>query len=194
MASWNKSKAGKAWRVALIALGAIYPAAVFLSHGRIEIWILILLAATLLLARMAILPPGAGRMWQTFAVVAMFALLALALVNSGLAAKAYPVLVSTMLAALFGLSLLWPPSAVERLAMLVEPDLPPAGKIYCRRVTVLWLGWLVFNALLSAGLALWSSLELWALWCGLLSYLAMGALFLGEYAVRRRLRRRWAAS
>lgn len=193
MASWP-NKAGKLWPAALGALGAIYPAAVFLGQGHMGLWALILLAALLLLARLSVVPSGAARIWRTLTVVAFILLLALALCDSGLAARAYPILVSAMLAAVFGLSLLWPPSMVERLAMLSEPDLPPAGRRYCRCVTVMWLGWLVFNALLSTALALRGSVELWALWCSLLSYLAIGILFLGEYAVRRRLRRRWAVS
>ncbi len=193
MASWPH-KAGKFWPMALVALGAAYPVAVFLGQGRVGLWVPILLAALLLLARLCAVPSDAARAWRGLTAAAFILLLALALYNSGLAAKAYPVLVSAMLAAVFGLSLLRPPSVIERLAMLSEPDLPPAGRRYCRRVTVMWLGWLVFNALLSAALALWGSVEAWTLWCSVLSYLAMGALFLGEYAVRRHQRRRWAVS
>jgi uncharacterized membrane protein len=85
----------------------------------------------------------------------------------------------------FAVSLRYPPTIVERIARLREPDLPPAGVAYTRQVTRVWVGFLLANAAVSFWTARWGSLDQWALWNGLLSYLAMGALFGGEYLVRR---------
>jgi uncharacterized membrane protein len=177
--------------LALVAAGIAYPALVFLGQGRVDTWVFVAVALALLAGRVTVLPPGAVRAWRGLLAGAVILLLVLAASDSGLAAKAYPVLVSAALALGFGLSLLWPPSVVERIASLSEPHLPAKGRTYCRRVTGIWTAWLVANAVLAAALALWGSVEAWALWTGLLSYLAMGTLFLGEYAVRRRVRRQW---
>lgn len=181
------------WPLALAAAGVAYPAIVFLGQGHVNTRVFVAFALVLLVIRVAVLPPGALRAWRVPLAGAVLLLLALASLDSDLAAKAYPVLVSAALAVGFGLSLLWPPSVVERIAVLSEPHLTAKGRLYCRRVTGIWTAWLVLNAALAAALAVWGSVEIWALWTGLLSYLVMGGLFLGEYAVRRRVRRRWAA-
>ncbi|HLN22604.1 MAG TPA: hypothetical protein VK558_01320, partial [Patescibacteria group bacterium] len=107
----------------------------------------------------------------------------------GLAVKAYPVAVSLAVAGVFGLSLVYPPTVVERLARLSEPDLPPQGVAYTRKVTLVWVLFLLANAGVSTATALWGSLAQWTLWNGLLSYVAMGTLFAAEFMIRRRVRR-----
>ncbi len=92
-------------------------------------------------------------------------------------------------AAVFGLSLLFPPTIVERIARITEPNLPPGGVVYTRRVTAIWAVFLLFNAVVSAATALWGTLAQWTLWNGLISYLLMGTLFAGELIVRRAVRR-----
>jgi uncharacterized membrane protein len=105
-----------------------------------------------------------------------------------MAARAYPVAINLAMAAVFAASLRYPPTVVERIARLSEPDLPPEGVVYTRQVTGVWVGFLLVNAAISLWTAIWGSLDQWALWNGLLSYLAMGALFAGEYLVRRVVR------
>ena len=64
---------------------------------------------------------------------------------------------------------------------------------YTRRVTQVWCGFFVVNGLIAVATALWASPAAWALWNGLLSYVAMGVLMAGEWLVRRRVRGRIAA-
>ena len=116
-------------------------------------------------------------------------LIALSLLNASLGVKAYPVLVSLVIASFFGLSLIYPPSLVEQIARLTEPDLPPGGVIYTRKVTIVWLIFLLANACISAATALFGNLAQWTLWNGLLSYILMGILFMGEWIFRSRFRR-----
>jgi uncharacterized membrane protein len=104
-----------------------------------------------------------------------------------LAAKAYPVLVSLAVAGLFGASLVWPPTLIERIARRSQPALGPEGVIYTRRLTWIWTIFLLANAAIAAALSLWGSLAAWTLWTGLLSYVLMGLLFVGEWSVRRRM-------
>lgn len=122
-----------------------------------------------------------------------------------------PSLVSLALLAVFAWSLLRPPPIVERLARLTlaasavratsrgdraamhvaTADLSGAELRYCRRVTEVWCGFLLANALVCAWLALRASREAWALYAGLLSYIAIGTLFACEYVYRHRRFRRY---
>lgn len=105
----------------------------------------------------------------------------------------YPVAVSLALLCLFGWSLTQPMSLVERLARLQEPELPLAGVRYTRTVTRVWCGFFVINGGLAAATVWHGDLALWSLYNGLVSYLLMGLLMAGEYLVRRRVKRRFAA-
>jgi len=78
---------------------------------------------------------------------------------------------------------------IERFARIREPDLSLGGQIYTRRVTQVWTGFLVANSAIAAATAVWGTVEQWTLWNGLISYLLMGGLFIGEIALRRFVRR-----
>lgn len=100
---------------------------------------------------------------------------------------ALPVLVSAVLLIGFGASLR-PASTpmIERFARLIDPDLPPARAAHCRQVTWAWCGFFVVNGAVALALGALAPLAWWALWTGLLSYVAMGLLFMVELVVRRR--------
>jgi uncharacterized membrane protein len=102
----------------------------------------------------------------------------------------YPVLVSAAMLATFAYSLRKPPPMIERFARLREPDLPPEAVAYCRKVTWVWCGFFVLNGAVALGTANRGDARLWALYNGLVSYVLMGLLFAGEFAVRQWLRRR----
>jgi uncharacterized membrane protein len=125
------------------------------------------------------------RTWGAAFLLAAIGLIVLLTLSPQLAARAYPVAISLSVAGVFAVSLRFPPTMIERFARMTEPDLPREGIVYCRKVTVVWIGFLLGNASISAATALWGSLAQWTLWNGLLSYLAMGILFAGEYLVRR---------
>jgi uncharacterized membrane protein len=101
--------------------------------------------------------------------------------------KFYPALVNLGFLILFAGSLLSPPSFVERLARLREPELPPAGVVYTRRVTWAWSIFFVINGSLAAATALWTSDEVWVLYNGFIAYLLIGALVAGEWLLRQRV-------
>lgn len=106
------------------------------------------------------------------------------LTNSELLLRLYPAAVNVGMLALFGLSLIRPPSMVERFARLAEPDLPEAGIVYTRRVTAVWCVFFVGNGVVAAYTALFASRETWAWYNGFLAYLLMGVLFAGEWVFR----------
>lgn len=103
--------------------------------------------------------------------------------------KLYPVLINCAMLTAFGYSLISPPSMVERLARLREPNLPPAAVGYTRRVTQIWCVFFVINGSIALGTALWASEEVWSLYTGVIAYFLMGALFGGEFLFRLRFKR-----
>lgn len=111
------------------------------------------------------------------------------LAQSSFGVKAYPVLVNAGLLLAFAWTLAYPPTAIERLARLREPALPPSGVRYTRHVTWVWVAFFAINGSIAAG-TLWAEDYIWALYNGLISYLLMGALFLGEFLFRQRYRSR----
>ncbi|OHV10554.1 hypothetical protein [Kushneria phosphatilytica] len=107
--------------------------------------------------------------------------------------RAWPVLINLGLAGLFAASLR-PGSMplIERIARRSEPELPASGVRYTRRVTALWCGFFVFNTLMALMTGLWGSRDIWLQYNGGISYLLTGVLMMGEWCVRRRVRRRHA--
>jgi uncharacterized membrane protein len=102
----------------------------------------------------------------------------------------YPVAVNLALLSVFAVSLRFPPPIIERLARLREPHLDAGGVRYTRRVTQVWCVFFAANAAAAAVTAARGDRAVWAFYNGFLAYALMGALFLGEWLVRRRVRAR----
>lgn len=148
------------------------------------------LALVLLLAAATRLPTLAISRLARWSVLAAMLLVVVAVwSNAILPLKLYPVLVNAAMLAAFAYSLMAPPSMVERLARLREPDLPAVAVEYTRRVTQVWCGFFVVNGALAFGTAVWASEAVWSLYTGVISYLLMGALFGIEFLVRLRFKR-----
>ncbi len=96
----------------------------------------------------------------------------------------YPVITSLALGAIFARSLFYPPSLIERLARLREPNLDASGVVYTRKVTAVWAVFCCLNALVSAATALWTDGYFWTLYNGFISYCLMGLLMAIEYVIR----------
>jgi uncharacterized membrane protein len=171
--------------------GVAYPALVYVTLPRLSPFVFTVLGLALIAIRLWGLRRSKEAVAWTSALVLVAAMLvALSLVSPSLAVKAYPALLSTAAALVFGASLIWPPSLIERLARIKEPSLSPAAQLHTRRVTQIWTLFLFSNAGISAATAAWGSPEQWMLWNGLISYVLMGVLFIGELVVRQFVRRR----
>ncbi len=175
------------WNVLTAALTLLYPLAIWLGHGRLEPrW----LACVLLLAAASRLPAlriNAAARWTVAGALLLVALAVWS--NVLLPLKLYPVLVNMAFLAAFGYSLTTPVSMVERMARLREPDLPPEGVAYTRRVTQAWCVFFVFNGSVALASALWASEAVWSLYNGVIAYGLMGLMFGGELLLRRRMRK-----
>lgn len=104
--------------------------------------------------------------------------------NSPLLVKLNPVLISFVMLLIFSMTLVKPPSMIERFARVSEPNLPPQAVLYTRNVTKVWCVFFICNGLVSAYTAWFSSIEIWTIYNGLVSYLIMGLIFAVEYLVR----------
>lgn len=110
--------------------------------------------------------------------------LAIALFSgSVISLKFYPVIISFSLLLLFVFSLYYPPTVIEKIARLQEPDLPEEGVQYTRNITKIWCLFFLINGAIATYTTCLSN-EIWALYNGLISYLLMGMLFAGEFTYR----------
>ncbi|AMP00376.1 putative membrane protein [Collimonas arenae] len=160
----------------------LYPLAIWFGHGRVEPRLLALLLVLAAATRLPTLKINKSSRWWLAGAL----LLAAAAIwnNALLPLKLYPVLVNLGMLAVFSYSLYAPPSVIERMARLTDPALPAYAVAYTRRVTQVWCGFFIVNGLLALYTAGWASEAVWSLYNGVLAYLLMGILFIGEYLVR----------
>lgn len=149
-------------------------------------------AMALVLAGLAAVRALTARHRGRAALLLLSGALALLALISGesLPLKLYPVLVNGAMLALFGWSLRRPPNVVERIARLREPALPPFAVAYTRSVTKAWCLFFVCNGVVAALTAWLATDRVWALYNGVIAYVLIGAMFAGEWLVRRRVRMR----
>lgn len=98
----------------------------------------------------------------------------------------YPVMVNALLLVIFAASLVRPPSVIETLARLTEPDLPQEAIRYTRRVTLVWVAFFAVNGSIALA-TVYLDRHWWVLYNGLIAYVLMGLLFAAEWLVRKRL-------
>lgn len=201
----SASKADERWRpLAAVAAAVLllYPAFVFLAARSATPTLIASVLAVALALRGAAAPPGSLWHRTRLALVAAGVILIAvsALTDDLLPVLYYPVAANAVAAALFSGSLWFGPPLVERIARLTDGELPSAAITYTRRVTQLWAVFLCANTIIAAATAIAATgttpdsaaFARWALWNGLLSYLAMATLFGAEWLVRRRARASWA--
>jgi uncharacterized membrane protein len=174
-----RSSAG--WLAALLAVS--YPLAVYfgLQHGHLRLVGLALLAAVVL---RLISSRSRSALVTVSAVLGAILAVAIYLTRSELLARLYPVLVNLTLLAAFGLSLVWPPAIVTRIAQAAGTRLDARGIAYTRKVTIYWCGFFFVNGGISLYTTLYSAQQTWLLYNGLIAYL-LGALLFGvEFLLR----------
>ena len=176
---------------------ALYPLIVYFGLTRVEPRYLAALAGLLLLLKVMVsrvpvnkpVSPVVDRSSPVNAVIGCigFGLVLYAFFSNDVGSlKLYPVVISFSLLATFGWSLVCPPTIIEKIARITEPDLPAAGVRYTRRITLVWCGFFVCNGLIALYTSLFASFEVWTLYNGLISYLLMACLLGGEVFFRRK--------
>lgn len=177
-----------ALNILTVILTLAYPFAVYFGLQQFEPRVLALYLGLLLLLRLLASNGKVamfGRQTAWITGVACLAIVIVAVIGNSVAAlKLYPVLISFSLLAVFLMSLFYPPTVIERIARIKEPDLPPKGVIYTRNVTRVWCGFFMLNGLIALATSLSGNVDLWVLYNGFISYLLMGILFGSEFLYR----------
>ena len=163
----------------------LYPVAVYFGSQHFPAPLVALALLPIVLSRGGLNIPGTR--WVAVAAASLAALTVA--FNTILPLKLYPALANVVFLILFASSLRNPPSIIERIARLREPDLPPEGVAYTRKVTIVWCGFFVINGLIALFTALWASDRVWFLYNGVIVYFLIPLLFAGEWLVRQRVRR-----
>ncbi len=101
--------------------------------------------------------------------------------------RLYPAVMVAAVLAFFAFSLFRTP-VVERFARRMGENLDGRAVAYCRAVTQVWTAFLAIHLVVTVA-TVFASREVWAFYNGFLAYVLMGALFAGEYMMRRRIRR-----
>jgi len=179
----------KRWwsNIALAVVTLAYPVVVYASLGRFEPrWLALLLVAVAMMRLVF------GRTVATWGVVAVAVALATVtwIGNALMPLKLYPVAVNAFMLIMFATTLIRPPSAIERLARLSEPDLPEGAVVYTRHVTMVWCTFFLINGSMALYTAVWGTEAQWALYNGAISYALMGVIAAIEWLVRQRVRGR----
>jgi uncharacterized membrane protein len=96
-----------------------------------------------------------------------------------------PFFLSIILYCILFLSLIYPPTVIERIYMSRKKKLSKSLKAYCRTMNKVWCLFLCINAAGAFYTAFYCSISIWALFNGLITYLLAGALLSIEYLVYR---------
>ncbi|MEQ8285289.1 hypothetical protein [Thalassospira sp.] len=176
--------------VVLALLGIAYPVVVYFGLSVVSPRVILNAAITVVLLRAIMFfrahKHGAGAIACIIALILMLAGYA----SDMLALRFYPVIVSATLALVFTLSLFSAMPLIERFARIQTPDLDDYGVAYTRTLTKVWIVFFVINGLIAFWTALYASIEAWTLYNGLISYVLVAVLFVGEWPVRRILKAR----
>jgi uncharacterized membrane protein len=187
MPSWkNKPRLSE---IVLILVTVSYPFIVYVGLTFSNPLIVGMVLVAILLARMG-LNKKKRKAELAILTVVLISTVVLLMVDQRLAVKAYPVFMSLSFAVLFTYSLIYPPTFVEKIARLKDPNLDEQGIRYTRKVTVTWVVFFLLNASISAWTAINGSLEIWTIYNGFISYVLIGSIFVVEYIIRRFVKRR----
>ncbi|RLA19450.1 MAG: hypothetical protein DRQ61_11515 [Gammaproteobacteria bacterium] len=174
-------------KVVILALSICYPFMVYWGLQHFDTLVLLLLLLALLLARWAL---GERVPEKRIVIATLVGVVAIALIwGQQLGLKFYPVIINFCLLTVFLGSLFSPPTIVEQLARIREPDLPPDAISYIRKVTWMWSVFFLLNGSIAAVTAVWGSDEAWMLYNGFIAYLLVGGLAGGEWLVRQWVKR-----
>lgn len=172
-------------RGSMIVLMLIYPFLVgwSLAHGQF-VWVSVMLV---LIGLVRLFSAGRYLMWPLTGFAILCGGLSLILKDHAWL-KMYPVFMSTGACIIFSMTLIKPPSMIERFARLGQSDLPESGVRWTKKVTQVWCVFFVINAFIAL-FTVFASTQLWVMYNGFISYVLMGILLGTEYLLRKRHQR-----
>lgn len=191
----------KSFLKALTAIvGVLYPIAIYVTLSRYDASPRILASLLVFVALVYFIShteDARGKtvkrvqFWLMLLVAGILALITFLTENAGYL-KFYPVSISIFLLFSFGITLIHPPNMIFRIANLKDKKVKNSQgderkeiERYCRNVTIIWIVFFILNGTTAVLTALYTSPLVWALYNGMISYILMGVIFLGEIIVRK---------
>ena len=174
-------------RLLLAVILLAYPLVVYYGLLNFEFWQVALMVISIALIRLLLIKQRSTQLLKIGFIGALillcFGLLALIL-DHPVWLKIYPIAISVVLLYAFASSLLTEKSMIQRFAEIREKNITAGKKIYMKKLTLVWCGFFICNAIISAFTLFLGTPEQWVLYNGLISYLLMGVLAVGELAYR----------
>ena len=177
------------FRVLFFVLMSLYPLIVYLGLKHLPISFFGLLLLALVLVRWGIMLPSERRLMLPLLLGLLGYSIVCALSGSQHMLLLYPAVVNFTLCALFAFSLWQEESILLRLVRSRNVEMSDSGPAYIKRLTGLWALFFALNGTVAI-LSGFISLEFWALYNGLVSYLVIAVLIVGEMIFRRYYKRR----
>ena len=177
------------FRAAFVVVLSLYPLIVYLGLQRLGAGFFAIVLLALLLLRFGLIRPEERRfMLPLLAGLAAYAALTAA-TGSRTLLLAYPVLVNLSLCGLFAASLRSGEPLLLRVARARDMEITEPAVPYLRRLTAIWAAFFALNAAI-AFVTVHLSIGVWAVYNGLVSYLLVGLLIVGEVVFRHFYKRR----
>lgn len=167
----------KGWLVTLLFLS--YPLIIYLLLVNDQPWLGSAIVLGILIWKIYDRPDW---LWW-LAVILLVSLLVFWLFGPGVISKLSPIFIHSGLLFLFWNSLKTVP-LIELFARFDFPELPPEIVVYTRQLTIVWAGFFALNIVACVWMAIWGDDALWALYNGLLVYVLIVVLMVGEYIWR----------
>src|SRR5690606_14992009 len=168
--------------VAMVTLG--YPVIVYFGVQRVSPAFFALLLLVVAAVKFAIAKDKKDFYQLAILAVAIVFSILLAVTNNQLMLRLYPVIMSISVAWIFASSLREPENMLLRMARMAGKTITPEAQFYTRRLTLLWVLLLLANAVVALYFALFGTLAQWAFYCGFLSYILIGLVFILELIYR----------
>ncbi len=173
-------------RLLLGVVLACYPLIIYLTLDKLGPVLLGIFLILLLIVRGSIW----GRhspvlVWSSLALtLAVIAVSLLLIDDTALVLKLYPTLINLGLLIAFAYTLVNPPSMIERMVRAMNRPLSTKTGPYTRIVTMIWCGFFTVNGIIATLIAFSGSLTTWTIYNGLIAYIIMGTLIIGELIFR----------
>jgi uncharacterized membrane protein len=180
-------------RVAFVGVLALYPLIVYYGIRVLPAGFFGLLLAVFVLLRFAIVRKEERAMALPVTLLLLAYAIVAAIVGRTQALLYYPVLVNVLLLAVFASSLRGGEPLLLRVVRARGIKMSEHGPGYLTVLTGVWAGFFAVNGLV----ALWTttaSLEVWTIYNGLVSYVLVALLLVGEWLYRQRYKKRLGVS
>jgi uncharacterized membrane protein len=186
----NLVRVGSLGRYLVMAAVLIFPFSVYFLIDNLGVEWLGVILFILLAARLS--PLIRANRWApiVFLVAGGIFLAALKWTGNAVILQLYPTFISLGLLSAFGVTLIHPPTMIERFATAAGMVVNSRSISYTRAVTILWCIFFTINAAVSAIIAVGGSMRAWTIYNGFLSYIIIGAIFASEYVFRQFYMRR----